>query len=501
MWKCPKCAEELEDQFESCWECSTPRPVTANADGSFKPPCTGGVAGDVIAAGVGPGEPPGGAGQSRDWLIGNPPTPVTEKELRAFIGPNADYYLNNSDAACLPARPRSGRLRAPPVSVLTFTFALALAGCGQQTPAWNTTSGVVLQPSGRASLRDQITTASSGASPRAMQGTGLAGAMGGIQVKVLRSGVHDLLLPLPQLADCQVPLGYTIACTPEQALGECRLQDQGDGNVFLNLKLKGDRDQEVKIDWAAVVLISNQPGTQNRAQPEEYLPATACAQADDPQLRVLADKLWPAGGKPEQYAREIQGFIRGLKQKEQPRSMDALGIVKSGANWICTGNANLATALMRARHLPCRSIAVIPPNSRRLEMHRVVEYFDDGKWVAFDPSSLQTDIPLRPWHSVIVAKTGIPAEQQSMKPRMCSALGCPFAQEIEISGPGLSLSGKDFYWSIATPLAEFGVSDEAVRLTVHGWNQFLQTGLLPDTHFKAASATNLDHYLAALKAK
>ena len=44
MWKCPKCAEESEDTFDSCWNCQTERPgsprvtaTAANDDDPFEP--------------------------------------------------------------------------------------------------------------------------------------------------------------------------------------------------------------------------------------------------------------------------------------------------------------------------------------------------------------------------------------------------------------------------------------------------------------------------------
>ena len=52
-----------------------------------------------------------------------------------------------------------------------------------------------------------------------------------------------------------------------------------------------------------------------------------------------------------------------------------------------------------------RSVAVIPPISQRLEMHRIVEFAESGRWVPFDPSSLHPDIPTRPWHNII---SGLP---------------------------------------------------------------------------------------------
>jgi hypothetical protein len=213
----------------------------------------------------------------------------------------------------------------------------------------------------------------------------------------------------------------------------------------------------------------------------------------------LANKLWPASENAEQYAGAIQQFIRDLKQKSQPRTLDAAGCLSSGANWICTANANLASALIRARHLPCRSIAVVPPISQRLEMHRIVEYFDHDTWVSFDPSLLQPNVPLKHWHEIIMAKTTIADEQTSMKPRMGSALGCPFGQEVELSN-GLTLSGNDFYWTIAAPLTQFEVSDEAARLTADNWKRFLKTGILSSGCTNAATATNVNQYLSALKA-
>jgi hypothetical protein len=153
---------------------------------------------------------------------------------------------------------------------------------------------------------------------------------------------------------------------------------------------------------------------------------------------------------------------------------------------------------MRARHLPCRSLAVVPPISQRLEMHRVVEYFDHGTWVSFDPSLLQPDVPLKPWHEIVMTKTTIADEQISMKPRMGSALGCPLGQEVELSN-GLTLSGNDFFWTIAAPLAQFEVSDQAARLTAHTWERFLKTGVLSANSAKAAVATNPNQFLAEMK--
>src|SRR3954470_8166493 len=132
-------------------------------------------------------------------------------------------------------------------------------------------------------------------------------------------------------------------------------------------------------------------------------------------------------------------------------------------------------------------------------MHRVVEYLDHGQWSSFDPSSVQPDVPMPPSAGIIMAKTTIEDERDSMKPRMGSALGCPFGQEVELSDIGLTLSGNEFFWTIAAPLAEFEVNAEAASLAMENWTRFLKSGVSSTESFKAAAAKNLDEFRAAWK--
>jgi hypothetical protein len=39
-----------------------------------------------------------------------------------------------------------------------------------------------------------------------------------------------------------------------------------------------------------------------------------------------------------------------------------------------------------------------------------------------------------------------------------------YGQEVELLTPGVILIGQDFFWTMATPLAEFEPTDEATRL-------------------------------------
>jgi len=334
-----------------------------------------------------------------------------------------------------------------------------------------------------------------------MQGTGLAGVMGGVTLKAQRAGLYDMLLPLPQFADSQAPVFYCLNAKPKTALSACRLQVRNDGNAYVSLQLDVSKDQEVAVEWSSVVLIAARMIVQNHTVPETFRAASACTQADDERIAELAGKLWPSTGTARDYAVNIQEFIRKMQRRRQPMSLDAAGILESGQNTICTANANVGCALMRARQIPCRSIATLPTISRRFEMHRILEYYDHGVWITFDPSQVYADIPLKPWQNIIMSKTSIADEQASMKPRPGSMYGCPFGQEVELARPGLNLSGQAFFWTIAVPLAEFEVTEEANRLTADLWERYLKTGTLSEAQVKAVRARDLGHYLEAVRIK
>jgi hypothetical protein len=142
---------------------------------------------------------------------------------------------------------------------------------------------------------------------------------------------------------------------------------------------------------------------------------------------------------------------------------------------------------------------VVPPSGQRLEMHRVAEFFDGGKWIAFDPSLLHDDIPLKSWQSLVMERTSIPDEQKAMKPRFGTMLGCPYGQEFELAEPGLMLFGNDFYWTIAVSLAEFDVSEEASALATAAWKRFESTGETTPAQIKAAFARHGEEFITALK--
>jgi Transglutaminase-like superfamily len=311
---------------------------------------------------------------------------------------------------------------------------------------------------------------------------------------------QEVLLPCPQLTGCQVPLSYFITTTPAGAATEVRLRTREGGNVVVAVRLTGKK-QEVRVGWAAVVLLGPHEVTPDRTPADPYRKATASAQAGAEEITALAAAAWPKTGKAADFAANIQGHVRDMKRAERPRSLDALGILRSGESGICTANANLAAALMRTKGVACRSVAVIPTIGQRLEMHRIVAFADDGRWVPFDPSSLTADIPAKPCQNIIMARSTPADEEAGMKPRMGAMPGCPYGQEAEPVTTGVNLFGPDFFWTLAKPLAEFEPAEDAVRRAAKEWTHYLEAGTLSSGQLRAASVKTAAELVELLNKK
>lgn len=385
------------------------------------------------------------------------------------------------------------------ITALIFAVLAFITGCdtkGSRSP--DIPPGIVVEQAGMAALHERITKAITSAPSRVMGDTGLVGTMGGVHLKVLKAGLHEVFIPVPQLADTQIPISYAITTIPPDAGAEYRLRIREGLNVVVSVRLEGKQNQEIQINWASIILITHKGTILNLGYPEAYLQETPCVQSEAGQVKKLAESLWPDTGGIGAYAKNIQAFIRNMKQNKRPRSLDALGILDSGANWICTANANLAAALLRAKDIPARSVAVIPPIGHVLEMHRIVEYFDAGQWVKFDPSSLQKNIPMKPWQSIIMARTTIADEDIAMKPRMGVSRGCPYGQELEFLDGGITLWGKHFYWTTGKSFAQFEASSKIIDLARKEWDRFLVSGKLSRGQMNAPVVTSVAAFLEAL---
>lgn len=351
-------------------------------------------------------------------------------------------------------------------------------------------------------LHEQTRQALAAAPQRRMTGPGLVGAEGGTRVKAQRRGEHHVLLPIPQVTDAQAPIVFSIFADPPEVATAYRLLQRNGSNIVLHITLEAEAGQEIALAWSAVLLVGDALTTELPA-PDGYRAASDCVQSDAKQIIDLADALWNGDGRESNvadFAVRIQQHIAELKQEKQPRSLDALSVLDSKANWICTANANLGAALLRAKNYPARTLAVIPTTSLRLEMHRIVEYFDDGRWNRFDPSALHAEVPMKPWLSVVMATTTADDETAAMEPRWGASPGGPYGHELEFLARGLTFSGNDFFWTEARPLAEFAVPAAALNRARDLWQKFLSSGKLSPAQIAAAKETEGNAVLDALSA-
>lgn len=327
---------------------------------------------------------------------------------------------------------------------------------------------------------------------------GLVGVEGGATVMVTARGNASFQLPVPQCLPGQVPLSFVLQAEPAESVRACRLQHRAGERAVVEIELACPKRQEVRVQWAAIVLLHDAAEPAEAAAAAPFLAASPCAQADSDEVKALAASLWPRDAGPAEAAHAIQAFVHEQRPKGRVRSMDALGQLASGANSICTANANLATALLRCRGVAVRQLAVVPPIGQRLEMHRIVEWHADGAWHRFDPSSLSPDVPMKCSASVVMAVTSMDDEAAAMKPRMGSALGRPLGQELEMLTGAVSPWGQDMYWTSAKPIAAFAADAAAIAAARAAWLAFLDDGVVRDGVAKAGEAGTAAEFAAAL---
>jgi hypothetical protein len=314
------------------------------------------------------------------------------------------------------------------------------------------------------------------AQPIAFPAGGLCGVRGATTVKLGGKAPVVLQLPMPQQTLAQVPIVYTVEATPAAAVQSLLVQYEPDVGTVLLATLQGKNGSEVTLAWAAVVLLAERQLTDDGKLAAALLTATPCAQADDAELVAAAKALAPAGATAVELATAMHRLLPQQPAKQRPQGFDARSRWRGGEHGICTMNANLAVALLRARAVPARSLAVVPSTGQKLEMHRIVEWFTDGQFQRFDPSLVHAEVPMRMSQSVVMATTSIAAEQRAGKLRMLAPLGCPWGQEVELIRGAAMLHGAEFYWTRAVPLAAFAADDAAFAAAAAAWQQFLRAG-------------------------
>jgi transglutaminase-like putative cysteine protease len=373
------------------------------------------------------------------------------------------------------------------------------------SPVWaqelGSAAGVELPTEGQALRHAAIAAryAERAAAPRIdIAGGGLVAVLGGAAVRLTGRRPAVVQLPLPQDFGGQVPLAFATVADPPEAVQSFHVHAEGSSGAVVTATLQGRSGLDVRLQWAAVVLVAERKAAAEAAAAAPWLAASACAQAEHEDVRALADRLAPAAAPPAALARAVQQFVRELQPRHPPKSLDALGLLASGQNGICTANANLAAAVLRSRGVPARSLAVVPPIGVRLEMHRTVEWHEDGAWHRFDPSSLHEAVPMRATDGIVMAVTSIADEERGGRLRMSASLGCPYAQQIEIVGGPAILFGAEMFWTQALPLLAVAAEDQELAAARACWRGFLGSGRLDPRAWAAAQAGDRARFRAAL---
>lgn len=377
--------------------------------------------------------------------------------------------------------------------LLTVAAVTASLVAQEAAPA---TADVALDLTALASQHAALAARLDAARPLALPVGGLCGARGAATVKLTGRGAATLQLPLPQHTAGQIPLVLGVAATPAAALRSLVLRAT-DGGTALVATVQDKLGTEVTIAWNSVVLLVERPDVATADAAAPFRAATPCAQANDAAIAALAAQLAPAAAVPAELAKALQRWLPQQARTKRAMTMDALALLASGNHGICTMNANLGVALLRQRGVPARSLAVLPTDGQRLEMHRIVEWFADGAWHRFDPSLVHADVPMRASQSVVMAITSIADEERADVLRPAVPRGCPFGQEIEIlKGPAM-LFGAEFFWTQALPLAAFAAADAEVTAATTAWQQFVREGRSVAASVKAASAGDAEAFAAA----
>lgn len=222
--------------------------------------------------------------------------------------------------------------------------------------------------------------------------------------------------PVPGVDRDQVPLALRLEVQPAEALTASRWVRRADGRNWLlevDVAPPGDR---VLVRWEALVFVGGRPPAAlppaaAPAAPEEaaaWLRSTGCVQSDDPGVRAKAEELARGTTDVGEYARRVARFTTlNPYRGELLRALDARDALRSGSS--CTGRAQLAAALLRARGIPARTVAHLPTWCGPLFCHWLVEYWHPGAgWVRMEPTLDQPQPPA--WTTVVVNVAG-PADE------------------------------------------------------------------------------------------
>jgi Transglutaminase-like superfamily len=286
---------------------------------------------------------------------------------------------------------------------------------------------------------------------------------------------------IPGLYREQVPLTFKVAADPPSALRGYRLRPRHDVLNWLCDVTVAPGKTEAIVFWESIVLTKPSEPTivgniEKIAQPEvrpevsPWLRTTSCAQSDDPRIQKLAKQL--ASNENEKsilkYAQAVESWVdtnRGTGADFD--SLDAATALGCGGS--CTSRSNLATALLRARGIPARTVDHLPLDAGPHATHWLTEYWQPGAgWSWLEPAG--RSVHTRSGGAVVLSVATPEDEDDVVWPNRRSGImrGAPRYSMHEFNGPIRWRNPNDAdprTWGICIPLMQLhGRNDEMTKL-------------------------------------
>lgn len=227
----------------------------------------------------------------------------------------------------------------------------------------------------------------------------------------------EVWMPLPADAESQTLLSEEVTALPAAAVERLDYARDAHGNRGVTLRFKASAAPvQVELGWRAVVLVRRARGAERsrlfaaESDPRAWLAATPLADPAQPDVAHAAESLGAAGQPAEAQVQAVLNWTTAhLVNRVQPGdALDASSVVRSGRG-TCTGFANAADALGRARGLPARAVAGVLVGAP-LAVHSFSELYlgPEQGWRRVEP---QSRAPEAPDDGLLVLRLVLPADE------------------------------------------------------------------------------------------
>lgn len=209
----------------------------------------------------------------------------------------------------------------------------------------------------------------------------------------------------------QVPIFFEICNDTTANITKYEMFSQEDPNNVVNFTIGSMRkDEKVLIHLKYWLLVKNKyyddlpnyveiPGMEELPNyTKTWLTSTAAIQANNSEIIEKAELLRNNNSNLVEVAQNISEFLSNVPYTSGI-PQDALSTLYYGG--VCTGHANLGTALFRANGVPAKNLIVIPTGGIWLQWHFISEYYcPNYGWVWVETSLGQT--PFEPKNNIVI---------------------------------------------------------------------------------------------------